>query len=148
MEWMEQASCRAMNNDMFFPADNGEGAEYSAVYRTCFECPVKMQCRVAGIGEKHGIWGGSSPTERRAYRNYVTPLLPNLAAYDWDDRIREWTDAVLYRSDHGTDLVQALLDAGLSKFGVQAVFANTNGDRFAMRTLAKQEEVTTMGKKR
>lgn len=145
--WEAKASCYGLMDDTFFPANNGEGAELSAVYRTCFDCPVKLMCRVAGIGEKDGIWGGSSPTERRVYRNFVTPLIPNLTSYEWDEQIRAWTDRVLDRAERGMDLVVSLQRSGLGEDGVAAILANTNGDRFAMRTFARQEEVTTMGVK-
>ena len=146
--WEAQASCYGLMDDTFFPDVNGDGAELSAMYRTCFDCPVKLMCRVAGIGEKSGIWGGSSPTERQAYRNIVSAIIPNISSYEWYDQLRAWTDRVLDRAERGMDLAESLKRSGLDEYGVAAVFANTNGDRFAMRTFARQDEVTTMGPRR
>jgi WhiB family redox-sensing transcriptional regulator len=147
--WEARASCYGLMDDTFFPADNGKGAEFNTVYRVCYDCPVKMMCRVAGIGERDGIWGGASPTERQVYRRFVTPLIPDLTSYEWDERIRAWTDAVLYRVDYrGMDLTDSLAQGGLGQHEIDTLFALTNGDRVALRFLVRQEEVTTMEKKR
>lgn len=144
---MEQASCRGLNNDTFFPNDNGQGVEYSAVYRTCYDCPVKMQCRVAGIGERDGIWGGASISERRLYRRIITPIVPGIGGFQWDEPMNEWTQAVLERNNNGTDLTEALMDAGLTRSEVDALYAPTVGDRFALRSISKQENIRTKARR-
>lgn len=141
MSWTEQASCRGLNDDTFFPADNGQGVSYSAMYRTCFDCPVKMQCRVAGISERDGVWGNASPIERRTYRRIITPVIPNIGGQEWDGPMREWSYAVLDRAERGVDLTQALMDGGLSRYDVQALYAPTFGDRFSLKSISKQEKV-------
>ena len=59
--WLDQAACRGMNTDLFFPAQNSL-REYRGI---CGGCPVRSQCLELGLREPLGIWGGVSARERR-----------------------------------------------------------------------------------
>jgi WhiB family transcriptional regulator, redox-sensing transcriptional regulator len=52
---------------MFFPATPQEEAEALAL---CATCPVRAQCLEYALRNKesHGIWGGTTPEERRRIR--------------------------------------------------------------------------------
>lgn len=34
----------------------------------CAGCPVREECLAAGMSERYGVWGGTTPEERRALR--------------------------------------------------------------------------------
>lgn len=76
-EWPELAACRDPDVDpeIFFPlAEAGPGAREIAAARTvCARCPVVMQCLDWALraGEPAGIWGGTTPDERRRLRRYA-----------------------------------------------------------------------------
>lgn len=137
MGWRDRASCAGLGlSNLFFPDDNGSGAPLSAVYRTCYECPVRMECRVAGIAEEDGIWGNSSPKERRPVRQLLRPSFYRHTK-DRTDDARDWSDTVLYDVDRGMDLVTALQKHGASIDAVRALYAASFGDRFALANKQK-----------
>jgi WhiB family redox-sensing transcriptional regulator len=65
--WMHRARCQGMADEVFFPTDavRGAGDEAKAV---CRHCPVIEPCLEFGLGEDHGIWGGTNPLDRRRIR--------------------------------------------------------------------------------
>ncbi len=52
---------------MFYPATADEEAEALAL---CATCPVRTECLQYALrnSENHGIWGGTTPEERRRMR--------------------------------------------------------------------------------
>lgn len=61
--WREDALCRQVDPDLWFPdvaGDNGETAK-----RICGLCPVQAECVEYALVafERHGIWGGKSARE-------------------------------------------------------------------------------------
>ena len=141
MPWSQGASCYGINDDTFFPGDNGEGASLSAMHRTCFDCRVKDECRLAGLGEDFGIWGNSSPTERRAMRRVFESIMDFRGEYEHLAVYRRWSERVLRLRDLGDDLTTAMRKMGATDHMIQALLARTKGDRFAAANLAKQEEI-------
>ncbi len=73
--WPERAACRepAVDPEWFFPvAETGPSArEVAAAKAVCARCPVAAQCLDWAIraGEPAGIWGGTTPEERRLSRS-------------------------------------------------------------------------------
>lgn len=63
--WMVRAHCQHYDDDLFFPA-RGESCE--AAKEICRGCPVQRECLDWAVEnrEYHGVWGGTSPRERRA----------------------------------------------------------------------------------
>jgi hypothetical protein len=69
--WHRQALCRAVDTEVFFPAD--EECSPQRLHREriakaiCAACPVRQQCAVHALahGELHGVWGGLSEGDRR-----------------------------------------------------------------------------------
>lgn len=73
-EWRLQARCRGMPIEVFFIASTRQGALRSAhatdARRICLSCSVRRRCLAYAleVEEAHGIWGGTTPAERRAMR--------------------------------------------------------------------------------
>ena len=67
MDWMEEAPCRGLNPDIFFPPldQTNHNAYYKAGKAVCHTCPVWEKCMNYGMEETWGLWGGLTPQERR-----------------------------------------------------------------------------------
>jgi WhiB family redox-sensing transcriptional regulator len=63
--WADRAACRGLDLALFFPERSESAAPGK---RICRDCPVRMQCLVAGMPERHGTWGGLTRNERTALR--------------------------------------------------------------------------------
>ncbi|MFI5931659.1 WhiB family transcriptional regulator [Actinoplanes sp. NPDC051494] len=63
--WRTRGACRSVDPETFFPAPN-EPTE-SAV-SLCGSCVVQGPCLAWAlqVGDTHGVWGGTTPRERRA----------------------------------------------------------------------------------
>lgn len=61
-DWWEQAACRQVDPEVFFPSRGESTAQAKAV---CAGCPVVEECLAYGMSEHFGIWGGKSERERR-----------------------------------------------------------------------------------
>ncbi|WP_041843270.1 WhiB family transcriptional regulator [Actinoplanes friuliensis] len=74
--WRTRGACRSVDPETFFPAPN-EPSE-SAV-SLCGSCVVQGPCLAWAlqVGDCHGVWGGTTPRERRAmlvaWRERVQP---------------------------------------------------------------------------
>ena len=74
--WRTRGACRSVDPETFFPAPN-EPTE-SAV-ALCGTCDVQGSCLAWAlqVGDCHGVWGGTTPRERRAmlvaWRERVQP---------------------------------------------------------------------------
>jgi WhiB family transcriptional regulator, redox-sensing transcriptional regulator len=72
--WMENAACRepGVDPELFFPVSESGAAvrQVAAARAVCGRCPVRRQCRDRALeaGEPAGIWGGTTPEERRLLR--------------------------------------------------------------------------------
>ena len=70
--WTDQAICRGADPDLFFPIGYaGPPAEQVAAAKAvCANCPVTARCLDWALraGEPDGIWGGTTPEERRYLR--------------------------------------------------------------------------------
>lgn len=65
--WMSEANCRGMSPDLFILAKGASTPEVDAAKAVCAGCVVRTECLEYAIThrEKIGIWGGTSPNERR-----------------------------------------------------------------------------------
>lgn len=65
--WMLKANCRKGDPEVFFADGN---ADNKAAIRLCDNCTVKKECLEFALepGEKFGIWGGMTTTERVKYK--------------------------------------------------------------------------------
>ncbi|WP_433331764.1 WhiB family transcriptional regulator [Spirillospora sp. CA-294931] len=71
--WSDHAICRGADPDLFFPI--GYSAEVlreqeRAAKAICSHCPVTSACLswALRVGEPDGVWGGTTPEERRHLR--------------------------------------------------------------------------------
>lgn len=66
-DWFQDAACRGMDPDVFFPnhLDTIE-EDREIAKRVCSNCPVATQCRdMARLrNEEYGVWGGEDEDER------------------------------------------------------------------------------------
>ncbi len=80
-DWYNDALCQEVGPEMFYPPDDERQAcrqvhAYEATRRLCAQCPVWQECRLAGMSERSGMWGGLVPQERRRLRQAATAELP------------------------------------------------------------------------
>jgi WhiB family redox-sensing transcriptional regulator len=72
--WTDRAACRApgIDPELFFPiGDSGPALVQGAIAKdVCARCLVRQSCLTSALrrGEAHGIWGGTTPEERRGLR--------------------------------------------------------------------------------
>jgi WhiB family redox-sensing transcriptional regulator len=62
--WQDEAACKTLPLEMFFPPAEQEA---DAAKATCSGCTVKEPCLEAALaaGERFGIWGGLTSEERQ-----------------------------------------------------------------------------------
>jgi WhiB family redox-sensing transcriptional regulator len=85
MNWIEEAECRGLPSDIFFPPELGDDDgtagynqdDYDATYgrakAICNTCAVRVECLQFALDNKErwGVWGGLIPIERlRIERKY------------------------------------------------------------------------------
>ena len=73
--WSEGANCRTADPDLMY------GKSWRTALRVCAECPIQRECRVVGMGEAYGTWGGLTEQDRRMIRANV----PDWQGVDRDD---------------------------------------------------------------
>jgi WhiB family redox-sensing transcriptional regulator len=70
--WRDQAACRDVEADLFFPAGSSGAAvcHIKAAKAVCRRCPAQEACvRFAlDTNEEAGVWGGKDEDERRRLR--------------------------------------------------------------------------------
>lgn len=66
--WHDQAACLGAGPALFYPEKGVQPEETAAAKAICASCPVQVPCREAAVGEKHGIWGGTTVDDRRGRR--------------------------------------------------------------------------------
>ncbi|WP_427422687.1 WhiB family transcriptional regulator [Lysinibacillus fusiformis] len=62
--WMDQAACRSVDPELFFPAAGYSGA---TAQRVCLRCPVRKACDQCADATyvSSGVWGGLTIEDRR-----------------------------------------------------------------------------------
>lgn len=81
-EWLLRAACRGRAPEEFF-ASARAGANLDLI-RTCTRCPVQVAClalalRVPADYDRHGIYGGTLPRQRRQMRERMAAREVNAA---------------------------------------------------------------------
>ena len=68
-EWREQANCKGVKTDLFYPDRHQESTSLVAK-EVCAGCVVREECLNFALrnGERHGIWGGMSERQRKKLR--------------------------------------------------------------------------------
>lgn len=65
--WVMSAPCASVDPEVFFPE---MGASVWRAKEICSTCPVKLKCLNHALerNEVAGVWGGTSPNERKRLR--------------------------------------------------------------------------------
>jgi WhiB family transcriptional regulator, redox-sensing transcriptional regulator len=75
-DWRLRAACKDQDPELFFPvSEKGPGARQARrATAVCARCPVRSECLEYALdnGLDHGIFGGTTETERRALRRART----------------------------------------------------------------------------
>lgn len=75
-DWRDRAACRDVDPELFFPVtEKGPGARQAEQAKAmCAGCPVRAECLRYALdnGLDHGIFGGTTETERRQLRRART----------------------------------------------------------------------------
>ncbi|MHB1964223.1 MAG: WhiB family transcriptional regulator [Acidimicrobiales bacterium] len=66
--WHGRAACRGMTGTMFPLAPDRRPPAYGPAIAICARCPVVGPCRTAGASERDGVWGATTPADRRSRR--------------------------------------------------------------------------------
>lgn len=70
--WVDQAACRDVPVDTFYPDQNARAGKAKAI---CERCTVRAECLAWGVAnERYGIWGGTSEEERITIRKRARRL--------------------------------------------------------------------------
>ena len=62
--WRDQAACRGLDPEIFYPVSDEDSDAAKAV---CAQCPVREACLEYALAnrERDGVWGGATERERR-----------------------------------------------------------------------------------
>lgn len=77
IDWRSRAVCIGAPHDAFFPPDRKFTSKTWQTARTyCDRCPVRAQCLAIALEvdvseDRWGMFGGMTPSERRAHRRKV-----------------------------------------------------------------------------
>ncbi|QVQ50697.1 WhiB family transcriptional regulator [Spiractinospora alimapuensis] len=76
-DWVNQGACRQYDPELFFPVSSTGigGADTALAKAICRTCVVRQECLSWAVraGESHGVWGGTTPEERRYLRTELAP---------------------------------------------------------------------------
>lgn len=66
--WMQDAKCRGLDPELFFPQRQGDKAENAKAL--CQTCEVRRECAEHAFAtrETDGVWGGMTRQERKLER--------------------------------------------------------------------------------
>ncbi len=122
--WMDEAACKGMPTDRFFP-ETGEGRKASEAKQVCASCQVQQPCRdlaVRGadsLDSDHGIFGGTVPTER----GHLRPnRFPEPSVYRQHREVAEQAHELASR----VGLRQAATQLGVSRDTLKGAWAHWN----------------------
>lgn len=72
-DWSDDAACKGLSTDLFFPERGNSTAERAAIKELCGGCKVQAKCLNFAIDNyiNYGIWGGMTLNERRKHKARV-----------------------------------------------------------------------------
>jgi WhiB family transcriptional regulator, redox-sensing transcriptional regulator len=77
INWREGVACLDADPELFFPigTQGGSLGQIEEAKRICRRCPVRLQCLAWALdtGVTDGVWGGTTPDERRIIRRPIEP---------------------------------------------------------------------------
>ena len=77
--------CREIGVEFFFPEEEGSGTDiYKFSRMICGNCVVKNECLEWAVRhEAHGMWGGTTPMERRKIRRQRNIIIQEVYVKDY-----------------------------------------------------------------
>ena len=75
--WRDRAACAEVTGEIFFPIKQGPGVHFADMAKSvCAVCPVVAACLRYALeaDETEGVWGNTTPEERRALRHQQAAL--------------------------------------------------------------------------
>jgi hypothetical protein len=124
LRWMDQAACKGLPTERFFP-ETGEGRKAREAKAICADCQVQQPCRDLAIkaadslDTDHGVFGGTVPTER----SHLRPnRFPEPGAYRQDRELAERAHELASR----VGLRQAATQLGVSRDTLKRAWAHWN----------------------
>lgn len=80
---LTQGLCREIGVELFFP-DQGEVTDYQLTRTICSGCGVREACLEWAVKhEAHGMWGGTTPLERKLIRRKRNIVLQEILLKDY-----------------------------------------------------------------
>jgi WhiB family transcriptional regulator, redox-sensing transcriptional regulator len=122
--WMDQAACKGMATERFFP-ETGEGRKAAEAKAICATCQVQAPCRelaVRGadsVDSDFGVFGATVPTERSHLR---PSRFPEPSAYRQDRAVAERAHELASR----VGLRQAAQQLGVSRDTLKNAWSHWN----------------------
>ncbi|MGH3186604.1 MAG: WhiB family transcriptional regulator [Streptosporangiaceae bacterium] len=87
MNWRDGVACRDADPELFFPIGTTGPAVGQAekAKRICRVCAVRIQCLAWALdkGVTDGVWGGTTPDERRVIRSRMPREASAIEAHGW-----------------------------------------------------------------
>lgn len=122
--WMDQAACKGLPTEQFFP-ETGEGRKATEAKAICAGCGVQAPCRELAVRaadsleSDFGVFGGTVPTER----SHLWPnQFPEPSAYQQDRAVAERAHELASR----VGLRQAAQELGVSRDTLKKAWAHWN----------------------
>ncbi|MCV7424045.1 WhiB family transcriptional regulator [Mycobacterium yunnanensis] len=78
-EWRVKARCRTVAEEVFYPPERetrrARRERETVARQICWTCPVQVPCRRFAVAtqEPHGVWGGTTPLDRRRLAGEARP---------------------------------------------------------------------------
>lgn len=106
LDWQQDASCHAIDTDLFYAEGNNAAAVSRMAKRVCENCLVRQECLDHAIAwNEPGVWGGTTYRERRDLRKRAgkAAARPSVHVNHLHERIAELT-----RKGYGAEEISAL----------------------------------------
>ena len=120
--WLDQAACRGLDPERFFP-ESGEQTKTAEAKAICSGCQVRDQCldlavkAASGIDGDHGVFGGTLPAERSRLRGNT---FPEPSAYRQQRELAEQA----HQLANQIGLRQTARQLGIHRDALKAAFAH------------------------
>src|ERR1043165_9452477 len=133
--WQEQAACASVPVDVFFAEDATQAKQ------VCAECPVKAECLEANMGERFGIFGGTTPEERALSGGADNPLPEDFTVNSRgsvvDEGIPEPDEpapvTMSFKPSYGEDFTEQCVELYAEGFGIKVIGAKLNAPHSTVR---------------
>lgn len=135
MGWQDDAACKGFDTEGFFPESRNQNLNtaLNSIARVCHECPVKMHCRIAGLGEPQGIFGNATWRERLDLRVKMCLTAPASTPDQETGSLADIRYETVRLADRahwlGLDPVAVMKTAGYKR--TELLYVNTPMDVFA-----------------